>query len=87
MSILCEIGLHKWEEEPSTKELLRSTGRHFAFSSEAKQIGAKKCLRKGCEAIKPVYRTGWLSVGGGNPSKWKKASPKTQKEISSLPVL
>ncbi len=87
MSLFCRIGFHKWEKEPSHKELLRSTGMHFAFTSEAKQLGTKKCLREGCREVKQVYRFGFLSIGGGSASKWKNASPEIQKEISSLPVL
>lgn len=87
MKLLCLTGLHEWGKEPVKQDFLRSTGRHFAFASEAKQLGTFCCHRKGCDAMKPVYRTGWLSLGGGKSSKWKKASITKQEEINSLPVL
>jgi len=86
-NLLCAIGLHRWEKEPSTLESIRSTGFDIVFFSEGMQLGSRKCLRTGCCAIQTVYRTGFVGIGKGTSTKWKKASENMRRRISALPIL
>jgi len=84
--LFCRMGWHKWEKDPSHKELIKKTGSHFVFFSEGVQKGIRKCLRKGCVATQKVSRTGWVG-NGGQSTRWKKLSPRKEKSIDSLPVM
>ena len=84
---LCALGFHRWEKEPSTRELIRSTGFNVAFFSEGVQLGTRKCLRPGCRATQSVYRTGFVGIGKGTATKWKKASESKRQQIAALPAL
>jgi hypothetical protein len=86
MSILCRLGIHAWEKEPSHKEFFRSTGIHFFFFSTGVQKAVRKCTRHGCCATQKVTRSGIVGAGG-HGSGWKKLSKSKEAHIDSLPVL
>lgn len=83
--MLCRIGFHKLEENPSLIEEIKSTGDHFASSSRGIQKAIKKCLRKDCRFTLKVYREGWVGAGGIIVHGWKKLNPSREKYIDSLP--
>lgn len=84
--LFCLMGLHRLEEEPSHKELVKETGVHFAFWSEGVQKGVKKCLRPGCDKKVKVWRSGWVG-SGGTGTRWKRLSKRQEKYIDSLPTM
>ncbi len=83
---LCRIGLHRFEADPSHKELLKETGVHVAFWSEAMQKGTKRCTCEGCDATLKVYRRGLCGIGG-NAGPWKRLSTEREAAIDALPTL
>ncbi|MEK7647073.1 MAG: hypothetical protein AAB378_01695 [Patescibacteria group bacterium] len=83
---LCSFGLHKFEKEPSVKELIKETGLDFVFWSEGVQKGVKNCRRDGCEVTKKVWRKGMVG-SGGQAGRWKKLDERQELYIDSLPVM
>ncbi|HEU5114244.1 MAG TPA: hypothetical protein VFT82_00585 [Candidatus Paceibacterota bacterium] len=84
--ILCLIGLHKWESDPSHKELIKETGIYLVFWSSGVQKGIRKCTRPGCAKTQKVMREGFVGVGG-QAGKWKPLSPSRERHIDRLPVM
>lgn len=84
-TVLCRLGLHAFESDPSEKELLRATGLNIVFWSEAIQRAARQCAR-GCGAKQRVYRVGLCGIGGTS-GKWQKLDNETSQYIDSLKVL
>ncbi|QQS23109.1 hypothetical protein IPM19_00885 [bacterium] len=84
--LLCFFGLHKIDQEPMSKELLRSEGSDVLFWTRAIQKGLSRCTRRDCNFHTKVYRTG-LCGAGGSAGKWKQLFADKEKYIDSLPVL
>ena len=84
--ILCKLGLHRFEREPQSKELIKGTGAHMAFWSEGIQKATKQCTRPECGFVCKIWRKGWLGAGG-KAGRWKKLSENQERYIDSLPVL
>ncbi len=82
--ILCSLGLHRLEKEPSQKEIVKGTGVHFFFFSEGIQKGIKKCTRKECQVQVKVYREGLVGTDCPNPT-WQRLDPEKEAFIDSLP--
>jgi hypothetical protein len=84
--ILCRLGLHVFEEEPSHKELVKNEGVDLMFWTKGIQKGTRFCTRKSCKIKQGVYREGWVGTGG-NADGWKNLRSDKEAYIDSLPVL
>lgn len=82
--LLCLVGLHDLEKNPSYREQVKGTGTHFLFFSSGIQKGIKKCIRSGCGFEQKVYRKGMVGVGCPEPT-WEKLTAETEQYIDSLP--
>ncbi len=85
-NFLCWLGLHIYDQNPISKEFLKSEGRDFLFFTSAIQKGVSKCTNTSCLVESKVYRTG-MCGSGGNAGRWRKLDAKVEKYIDSLPVL
>lgn len=85
--IACSLGIHKWEKEPSHRELIKSLGINIIFWTLEIQKGVQRCTRAGCNCNRKVYRKGAVGAGGSEIHGWKRLGEKKEKEIDSLPVM
>lgn len=83
-ALACKYGWHAWEKDPSQKDIVKGTGVHLAFWSEALQKATRHCTRHGCKCSQKVYRHG-LCGPGGSGSRWKRLRLAKEKQIDSLP--
>lgn len=82
--LACRLGLHSWEKDPSQKDIVKGTGVHIAFWSEALQKATRCCTRESCQATQKVYRHGMCGVGVKDPD-WKPMSDEQERRIDALP--
>jgi hypothetical protein len=84
MRLRCHLGWHRWEKEPSHKEMLRRSGPDILFWTFCVQVGIRQCLD--CDRERKVIREGMAGMGG-HAGKWKRCSDRRYAEVIKRPPI